>query len=96
MARHQQGTLRFIDASHLKVHQDANGDSGGKETQAISHTRGEANSKLHAVVYGRGRLVKAMLTAGQVSDAKIGPELVEGLRGVRIVGDKGYDNQAVR
>ena len=91
LARHQQGTLRFIDASHLKVHQDANGGFGGKETQAIGHTRGGANSKLHAVVDGKGRLVKAMLAAGQVSDAKIGPELVAGLRGVRIVGDKGYD-----
>lgn len=96
LARHQQGTLRFIDASHLKVHQDANGGLGGKETQAIGHTRGGANSKLHAVVDGKGRLVKAMLTAGQVSDAKIGPELVAGLRGVRIVGDKGYDSQAIR
>lgn len=96
LARHQQGTLRFIDASHLKVHQDASGGFGGKETQAIGHTRGGANSKLHAVVDGKGRLVKAMLTAGQVSDAKIGPELVAGLRGVRIVGDKGYDSQAIR
>jgi transposase len=79
----------------------SNGDyayfsSGGKEAQAIGHTRGGANSKLHAVVDGKGRLVKAMLTAGQVSDAKIVPELVAGLRGVRIVGDKGYDSQAIR
>lgn len=96
LARHQQGTLRFIDASHLKVHQDANGDAGGKETQAIGHIRGGANSKLHALVDGKGRLVKAMLTAGQVSDAKIGPELVAGLRGVRIVGDKGYDSLVIR
>lgn len=96
LSRHQQGILRFIDASHLKVHQDANGGTGGKESQAIGHTRGGANSKLHAVVDGKGRLVKAILTAGQVSDAKIGPELVAGMRGVRIVGDKGYDSQLIR
>jgi transposase len=96
LARHQQGVLRHIDASHLKVHQDAHGGSGGKEAQAIGHTRGGANSKLHVAVDGKGRLVKAVLTAGQVSDAKIGPDLVAGLRGVRIVGDKGYDSQAIR
>lgn len=96
LSRHQQGTLRFIDASHLKVHQDASGGPGGKEIQAIGHTRGGSNSKLHAVVDGKGRLVKAMLTAGQVSDAKIAPAMMAGLSGVRIVGDKGYDSQAIR
>ncbi|MEO7101449.1 MAG: transposase [Luteolibacter sp.] len=53
-------------------------------------------AKLHAAVGGKGRLVKAIRTAGQISDAKIGPELVAGLRGVRIVGDKGYDSRAIR
>lgn len=42
------------------------------------------------MVDGKGGLVKAILTAGQVSDMKIAPELVNGASGVRIVGDKGY------
>lgn len=96
LSRNRQGVLRFIDASHLKVHQDAHGGRGGKELQAIGHTRGGANSKLHAMVDGKGRLVRAILTAGQVSDMKIGPELVKGVSGVRIVGDKGYDSKAIR
>ena len=37
-----------------------------------------------------------MLTAGQVSDMKIRPELVKSLGGVRIVCDEGYDSKAIR
>lgn len=92
LSRQQSGVLRFIDASHLKVHQDA----GGKESQAIGITRGGPNTKLHAVVDGKGRLIRLQLTAGQVSEAKIGPGLVSGLKGVRIVADKGYDSRRMR
>ena len=82
----------FIDASHLKVHHDA------QELQAIGYTRGGSNSKLHAMVDGKSRLVRAVLTAGQVSDMKIGPdrELVKGVGGMRIVADNGYDRKAIR
>jgi transposase len=96
LSRHRHGVLRHVDASHLKVHQDAHGGVGGKESQAIGYTRGGSNSKLHAVVDGKGRLVRATLTAGQVNDAKIGPEIIAGLKGVRIVADKGYDSERMR
>ncbi|MBX3743368.1 MAG: transposase, partial [Akkermansiaceae bacterium] len=45
---------------------------------------------------GKGRLVRAALTAGQVSEAKIAPGLVRGLEGCRVVADKGYDSRAMR
>ena len=90
------GKLRFVDASHVKVHQDGHGGKGGKEAQAIGATRGGWNSKLHAVVDGRGRLVRLRLTAGQVGDALIGPEIIAGLGGVRVVADKGYDSARMR
>jgi transposase len=48
------------------------------------------------IIYGRGRLLRATLTAGQVSDMKIGPELIRGLRHCRIVADKGYDSGLMR
>jgi transposase len=96
LSRRRVGVLRFLDASHLKVHQDAHGGPGGKEEQAIGFTRGGSNTKLHALVDGRGRLLRATLTAGQVSDMKIGPELIRGLRHCRIVADKGYDSGLMR
>lgn len=70
-----QGVLKFIDACHLKVHQDAHGGRGGKELQAIGHARRVANRKPQAIGEGKSILVKAVLTAGQISDVKIDPEL---------------------
>jgi transposase len=96
LARGRTGALRFIDSTHLKVHQDAHGGCGGKELQAIGKSRGGLNSKLHAVVDGKGRLVRASLTPGNVHDAKAAPDLLAGLRGVRIVGDKAYDSGPLR
>lgn len=96
LSRRRVGVQRFLDASHLKVHQDAHGGVGGKEEQAIGFTRGGANTKLHALVDGKGRLLRATLTAGQVCDAMIGPELILGLRHCRIVADKGYDSALMR
>ena len=96
LTRHRTGKLRFVDASHLKVHQDACGGAGGKQSQLIGITKGGPNTKLHVVVDGKGRLVRAALTAGQVSDAKIGPGSVNGLEGCRVVADKGYDSHAMR
>jgi hypothetical protein len=52
---------------HLKVHLDPCGGKGGKQAQLIGLTKGGVNTKLHAVVDGKGRLVRAALTAGQVS-----------------------------
>lgn len=69
---------------------------GGKQAQCIGMTRGGLNSKLHAVVDGRGRLIKAELTPGQAHEAKLGPDLIAGMKGVRIVGDKGYDSDLMR
>lgn len=37
-----------------------------------------------------------MLTADQVSDMKIGPELVKSVGDVKIVDDKDYDSKAIR
>ena len=45
---------------------------------------------------GRGKLLRATLTAGQVSDMKIGPELIWGLSHCRIVVDKGYNSGLMR
>ncbi len=66
------------------------------KSQAIGIARGGPNTKLHAVVDGKGGSIRLQLTAGQVSEAKIGPGLVSGLKGVRIVADKSYDSHRMR
>jgi hypothetical protein len=50
LARNAQGKLRFLDASHVKVHQDASNPAGGQQNQAIGRTKGGFNIKISAWV----------------------------------------------
>jgi len=98
LARHARGALRFLDASHIKVHQDASNPPGGQQNQAIGRTKGGLNTKLTAWVDGAGRVVQVALTPGQRADVRAVTEAAwpRGLRGKTVVADKGYDSAAFR
>ena len=98
LARRATGTLRFLDASHIKVHQDASNPAGGQQNQAIGRTKGGLNTKLTAWVDGRGRAVAVHLAPGQRADVRAVQEAAwpRGLRGKRVVADKGYDSDGLR
>ncbi len=56
-------------------------------------------TKIHALVDGRGRALKLLLSAGNVADITMAPALVAGLRARdcgTLVADKGYDSDALR
>lgn len=98
LAREDCGTLRFVDASHIKVHQDASNPAGGQQHQAIGRTKGGLNTKLTAWVDGRGRPVQVALSPGQRADVRALAETnwPRGLRGKTVVADKGYDSDGLR
>lgn len=98
LSRRATGTLRFLDASHIKVHQDASNPAGGQHKQAIGRTKGGLNTKLTAWVEGRGRVVQVALSPGQRADVRAVAETPwpQGLRGRTVVADKGYDSDRFR
>jgi len=98
LARRARGALRFLDASHIKVHQDASNPAGGQQNQAIGRTKGGLNTKLTAWVDGWGRAVALHLAPGQRADVRAVQEAAwpRGLRGKRVVADKGYDSDGFR
>ena len=98
LARQATGTLRFLDASHIKVHQDASNPAGGQQNQAIGRTKGGLNTKLTAWVDAVGRAVAVSLAPGQRADVRAVQETVwpRGLRGKTVVADKGYDSDGLR
>jgi transposase len=71
LARKAHGQLRFLDTSHIKVHQDASNPAGGQQNQAIGRTKGGLNTKLSAWVDGRGRAVRLSLASGPASDVVV-------------------------
>jgi len=92
-----QGKLRFLDASHIKVHQDASNPAGGQRNQAIGRTKGGLNTKLSAWVEGRGRVLSVSLAPGQQADITVAQTLSRPkLRGTITVADKAYDSDGFR
>ena len=86
----KRGTERSLDASHIKVHQDAN--TKDPENEGIGMTRGGRNTKLHAVVDEVGHAVKLFLTAGQVNDCTQAVAMTADLsEGEHLLADKAYD-----
>lgn len=78
--------------THIKAHQHGSNPRGGQEGHSIGRTEGGLNSKLHAVVKGKGRVLCLVLTAGQVHELRAAPELLKNLRDSIVIADKAYDS----
>jgi transposase len=90
-----QGELRHLDATHIKVHQDAANPAEGQEKQAFGHTKGGLNTKLTALVDSQGHAVELTLAPGNKNDVVAAQDLVLP-QGKRVVADKGYDSDRFR
>ena len=86
----------MLDASVIKVHQDAMRSTYDKATQAIGRSVGGLSSKIHAKVDSFGQLLKIRLTAGQVHDSQMAGELFSNEPCDYFLADKGYDIDAFR
>jgi transposase len=69
--------------------------SGGQEEQALGRSRGGFGTKIHTAVSGLGLPVKLILTPGQAADVTQGQRLIQGLPFEVVIGDKGFDSQAL-
>jgi transposase len=96
LARRAKGCVRFIDGSHIKLHQFGCNPAGGQQAQAIGRTKGGLNTKLCALVDGEGRLLAAVIAPGQTYEVEACAALLEKLRHILLVGDKGFDSDAFR
>ena len=91
-----KGRLRLIDATFIKVHQHAANWAAEPNNQGIGRSKGGPTTKLHAVVDEYGTLVAIVLTAGNVNDWTVAPELVSDLTYKTILADKAYDTNGLR
>jgi transposase len=96
--RHRRGDEEHRHRQHL--HQGAARGvrrKRGRSIQAIGRSRGGWTTKVHALIDVIGRPYALMLTAGNVSDVKAAPALLERAGRMRyLVGDKGYDADRLR
>ena len=90
------GSLRSIDCTHIKVHQDGSNAEGGASAQAIGKTKGGLNTKLAAVVDGLGRAVGLNLASANKHDLRAMAPLVPILTNCWVAGDRGFDSKNFR
>lgn len=75
LAADARGTLRPLDATHIKVHQDAANPPGGQSGQSIGRTKGGLNTKLTAPVDTQGRALQLTLAPGNRADVKAAEQI---------------------
>lgn len=90
-----EGHLRHLDATHVKLHQDAANPAQGQCLQAMGRTRGGLNTKVTALVDGRGRAIQVRIDSGPRPDVEVAEEMVPPA-GKCLVADKGYDSDHLR
>lgn len=97
LARQAEGKLRFLDVSHVKVHQDGSNPAGGQQNQAMERTKGGLNTKISAWVDGRGQAVSLSLAPEQHADVSVVQAAARPkLRGTITVADKGCASDGFR
>lgn len=90
-----KGKLRHLDSSHIKVHQDGANPAGGQQNQAIGRTKGGLNTKITALVDGKGRPLQLTLSPGPQAEVKAVQSIVIPSQ-MHVVADKGYDSDKFR
>ena len=86
----------FIDGSIVKAHQHSAGAAGGGD-QGIGKSRGGLTTKIHRSVDSCGFPLHFKITGGAVHDSKTAPVLIDEMPVTEyVVGDKGYDCEAIR
>jgi transposase len=91
------GERLLIDSTIIKAHPHAAGalkPTGGQVAEALGRSRGSFTTKLHAVITESGRLVRCLLTGGQVNDITPAMELVRVRNDTAVVADRAYDSNA--
>lgn len=99
VAKGATGKTRFIDGTHIRVHQAGANPAGGPDAQAMGKTKGGRNTKLMLMVDLKGRPVALLLVPGQAYEGHhvVGLLTAAGLPpGLTIVGDKAYDDDKLR
>jgi transposase len=85
----------MVDATITKAQRFASGARGGGE-EDLGRSRGGLTTKIHALIDERGRPLCYLLTPGQAADCPRAEVLFDGIAFKRLIGDRGYDTDAIR
>ena len=91
----------MMDGSYIRAHQHSAGAAAhsGEDDHAIGISRGGTTSKIHLMVDACGNPLEVIVTAGNINDVSVAPELIAAvdLAETEVVSaDKGYDSDKLR
>ena len=91
----------MMDGSHIRAHQHSAGAAAysGEDEHAIGMSRGGMTSKIHLMVDACGNPLEVIITAGNINDISVAPELVAAIdlaETQAVIADKGYDSDKLR
>ena len=96
-SKHVPGVpFAIIDATHIKVHQDACRYAGDPEVQGLGKSKGGRNSKLSCAVNREGKPISFVLMPGNRNDIISARDTLEGHAQAIVLGDKAYDSNEFR
>ena len=90
-----------IDGSYIRAHQHCAAASAlsAQEDHAIGMSRGGRTSKIHLAVDAAGNPIEVIVTAGNIHDVTVAPELLDNINLAEtelVNADKGYDSDRLR
>lgn len=88
--------FKVIDATHIKVHQDACRHPQSPELRGLGKTKGGRNSKLNACVNGNGKALSILLRPGNEHEILTASEVLGDVKDKVVLADRGYDSDKLR
>lgn len=91
-----QDEFKIIDATHVKVHQDACRHPQPADQRGLGKTKGGRNSKLNACVNLKGKALFILLRPGNEHEILTAREVLGEVAGRVVLADLGYDSDKLR
>ncbi|MDO8172338.1 IS5 family transposase [Acetobacter tropicalis] len=91
LAADRDKAYMMIDSAIVRAHPHATKGKGGAQNQALGRSRGGLATKIHTLADSQGRLLRFIITSGQLHDATQASALLEGQTAGALIADKAYD-----
>jgi glutamate 5-kinase len=88
LPRRSRQRLNMVDATPIRVHHHGANPAGGQEAQAMGHTKGGLNTKLHAFTFALAQPQSHVLTAGLEAYVTHAPTSLENATGTHVLMDR--------
>lgn len=86
----------MIDSTYVKAQRTATCMRSDGLPRELGRSRGGITTKIHLLCNDQQKPIDFILSAGQVSDIKIAPQLVAGNKMKKLLADKAYDSDRFR